>query len=446
MTARPVVVLGAGPAGAVTAAGLARLGEPVVLVGEPRRIAAVEGVSTRVIDALRALDFSRAVGAFEPPSPRRAIWSGLRADANREHLVDRRHLDRALLDDVERLGVEVVRGRITAAVPTPAGHDVHVQQGGNLRVFAARFIVEARGRAAPSAGRPRLRGVETVSLAQVWQGEPGQTGAAVEIAETGLAWMASLRDGRRYLQCFTDADRSVLPPKAALAGFCACRFAGLEAAHAFLQGAEPLGQPLARASTSILNAVLAGDDWIRVGDAAMAVDPLSGNGVFQSLSSALQAPAVIRTLLRSPERAALARDFHHQRIEHLFHRFARIGRDFYAGETRWADAPFWQARSRWPDAEPLHREVTPARVTVARRPVVQDDEIVEADVVVTPDQPLGMWHLNGLPLAAALQAARTLAPGQTPREALAARLDLSAPLSATLADWMRRQGWIEGPI
>ena len=37
MSNEGIVVIGAGPAGAATALGLARLGEPVVLVGEPRR-------------------------------------------------------------------------------------------------------------------------------------------------------------------------------------------------------------------------------------------------------------------------------------------------------------------------------------------------------------------------------------------------------------------------
>jgi len=44
------------------------------------------------------------------------------------------------------------------------------------------------------------------------------------------------------------------------------------------------------------------------------VDPLSGNGIFQSLSSALVAPAVINTLLRQPDSADLARRFY-QRVD-----------------------------------------------------------------------------------------------------------------------------------
>lgn len=443
MTERAIVVLGAGPAGVVTAAGLARLGEAVVLVGEPRRIAAVEGLSARVIEALRGLGFRQAVDTIEAAVPRRVIWNGVPSDANLEQLVDRQRFDRALLADVEALGVAVVRGRVIAIPSTPTGSEVQVVVDGSPRSIAARFIVEARGRTAPAAGRPRLRGPETVALAQLWRGPPASVGVAVESTADGWAWLASLADGRRYLQFVVDADPSALPSKQALTDFCARRFAGLTAGQPFLHGAVPVSEPQARASTAVLNEVVTGEDWIRVGDAAIAVDPLSGNGVFQSLSSALQAPAVIRTMLRSPQRRALARDFHQRRIEQLFHRFARIGRDFYASETRWVDAPFWRARAGWPDAEPLHRQFRPADVTVARRPVVRGDEIIEADVVVTPDQPLGMWHLDGVPLADALTAVRQRAPGRAPADALLGGLGLTPARSATLAEWMQRQGWID---
>ena len=186
---------------------------------------------------------------------------------------------------------------------------------------------------------------------------------------------------------------------------------------------------------------LVGDNWIRVGDAAMAVDPLSGNGLFQALSSSLQAPAVIRTLRRSPEQAPLAQAFHRRRITHLFQRFARIGRDFHASEQQWPEARFWQTRRAWPDAEPLHRPVTPADVDVARRPAVDRGQIVAADVVVTPDQPLGVWHLGGVSLAAALLAVRGH-PRLGARQALIKRLDLPPARAAAVARWMAGQGWI----
>lgn len=446
MAADGIVILGAGPAGAAAAIGLARMGEPVVLVGEPRRFAAVEGVSARVIDALRGLGLEHALKAFAPPSPRRAVWNGAYTEANVESLVDRQRFDRGLLDDLERLGVRVVRGRVSALRSTPGRHELELDTDGGSRSLAADFLVEARGRAAPGGGAPRVRGVETVSLLQYWQGPAGEAGSAVLGVEDGWMWMAALADGRRYMQLTMDVASAVLPPKRALGDYCSARFRAVEAAAPFLRDAQPVGEPHARTSTAVLNETVAGDDWIRIGDAAMAVDPLSGNGIFQALSSALQAPAVVATLRHDAGSAALAQQFHTRRIESLFHRFARIGRDFYAQETRWPQAPFWAARRGWPDAAPLHATVTPESVHVARGPVVCAGRIVEEDVVVTPDQPLGVWHVDGLPVApmlAALRADGARAPDQGRREAmLCTRFGLEPARARALLAWMQARHWL----
>lgn len=441
VAAARIVVLGGGPAGAATAVGLARLGERVVLVGEPRRFAAVEGGSARVVDALRRLGFGGALSAFASPSPRRAMWSGVRAEVNSESLVDRERFDRALLDDAERLGVAVVRARIVDVASAPGGHLVRIEEGGAQRTLDADFIVEARGRAAPAAGLPRVRGVETVSLLQYWRGPAREAGSAVQSCEDGWAWMAALADGRRYLQLTVDVHSAALPPKKKLGAFCAARFRALDAAAPFVRDAEPVGEPHARASTPVLSEIVAGPNWIRVGDAAMAVDPLSGNGIFQALSSALQAPAVVATLLHEPARAELAVRFHQQRIEHLFYRFARIGRDFYEQETRWSSHPFWRARRGWPDSEALHATVAPESLRVVRGPVVRDGRIGEADLVVTPDQPLGVWHLDGIALAPLVRALQR-APERAAEDVMREQGGIDGPRAAKIAAWMRDQGWL----
>jgi hypothetical protein len=230
-----------------------------------------------------------------------------------------------------------------------------------------------------------------------------------------------------------------LPPKRELGDWCRARLEQLEQARPFMAGAEPSGEVYARTSTPVLCEHSAGDNWIRVGDAAMAVDPLSGNGIFQALSSALQAPAVVNTLIRHPERAVLAKQFHEARIEGLFYRFARIGRDFYAQESRWPTNPFWQGRSQWPDQVPLHLDVTPEQVSTGVRPVVQDGLIREAQVVMTPDQPLGIWHLHGLELAPLLDAVRAR-PKDSPTGILAELLGTER--AELLVQWMQQQGWL----
>lgn len=447
MRTKRIVVLGAGPAGVAVAIGLRRAGEDVVLVGEPRRFAAVEGVSARVLGALRKAGFTRAGHCFVPPSQRCVTWDGVSSRANRESLVDRQAFDRAALEDARGAGVRVVIGRILSCVSAVKGYHVVVEHEGARTALEADFIVEARGRAAPGQGSARVRGAETVSLLQYWAGPPAAAaGSAVESCADGWVWMAALPDGRRYLQLTLDVASAALPPKRALGAFCRARFEAIVAAHPFLEDAAPVGEPHARTSTPVLQEAVVGHDWIRVGDAAMAVDPLSGNGIFQALSSALQAPAVIATLVHDPARAALAQRFHQDRIENLFFHFARIGRDFYRMESRWPQVPFWRARRDWPDAQPIHPATSPDAVHVMRRPVVSGGRIIEDEVVVTPDQPLGVWHLDGVCLAPLLKVLRARPPRVSAEQVLRGELDGDVVRAARVVAWMRAQGWLDGEL
>jgi len=425
-----IVVLGAGPAGAATAIGLRRLGHTVTVVSQWRRFAAVEGVSQRVLEGLRHAGLGGALNQAAMPATRQVHWNGQHLQMNQEFLLDRQRFDRALRDDLQRAGVSVVEGRVRDVVHEGC-HQVCLDDG---QVLITDFLVEARGRQAPLAA-DRLRGPETVSLLNVWQASPGAPASAVESLEDGWAWMARLEDGRCYWQATLDA--AGLPGKAGLAEFCAARRASSAlVAELFDESALVPAQVHARSSTAILAGECVGQDWIRVGDAAMAVDPLSGNGIFQSLSSALQAPVVINTLLRRPERAELARQFHQQRIEQLFLRFARIGRDFYGQEQGRAGQPFWARRQGWPDTQPLHQAADWQAVRVERRPVLRDGLVDAAEVVVTPDQPLGVWHLQGVELAPVVREIRSGRPVE------AVLSGLAGEQQRMVRRWLAEQGLV----
>lgn len=424
-----ILILGAGPAGAATAIGLRRLGHAVTVVSEWRRFAAVEGVSQRVLEGLRHAGLGGALNQAATPATRQVRWNGQHLQLNQEYLLDRQAFDRALRQDLQQAGVTVIEGRVREVLGQD-GYQVRLDDGQTLE---AEFLVEARGRQAPLTV-DRLRGPETVSLLNLWQGAPGEPASAVESLADGWAWMARLADGRCYWQITLNAEG--LPGKSALAEYCAERRRRSPLVTELFD-AQALAPATvhARSSTAILAGECVGDDWLRVGDAAMAVDPLSGNGIFQSLSSALQAPAVINTLLRCPQRAALARSFHQQRIEQLFLRFARIGRDFYAQEQARADGVFWARRRQWPDAQPIHGAADWQAVRVESRPVLRDGLVDEAEVVVTADQPLGVWHLQGIELAPVVRGV------QNGFEVAQVLRDSSAEQQRMVRRWLAEQGY-----
>jgi flavin-dependent dehydrogenase len=426
-----ILIFGAGPAGAAVALGLRRLGYAVTLVSEWRRFAALEGVSQRVLEALRGAGLNHALANATLPSQRQVSWNGQQHAQNIEFLLDRPTFDRGLREDLRLAGVEVIEGRILNVQSSAEVHRVELDGGQTL---TADFLVEARGRQAPASGKG-LRGPETVSLLNRWQGASGVTASAVESLEDGWAWMARRDDGQCYWQWTVDVASAGLPGKTQLLDHCRARRQASDFAQAFFAGGQELALQLhARSSTAILAPQVCGDNWIRVGDAAMAVDPLSGNGIFQSLSSALQAPVVINTLLRKPERAALAQRFQRQRVEQLFLRFARIGRDFYADEQRWLDQPFWQARRQWPDAEVAHAQADFAALRIERMPILRDGFVDEAEVVITVDQQLGIWHVQGVELAPLVRRLR-----DEPADQVLAGLTLEQ--GRAVRGWLLAQGF-----
>ena len=426
-----IVILGAGPAGAAVALGLRRMGYAVTLVSEWRRFAALEGVSVRVLEALRGAGLQQALAQAALPSQRQVNWNGQQHAQNVEYLLDRPTFDRGLREDLRLAGVDLVEGRVLSVQTCATGHQIEIDGHESL---VADFLVEARGRQAPTLGKG-LRGPETVSLLNRWQGTPGSTASAVESLADGWAWMARRADGQCYWQWTVDVASAGLPGKAMLLDYCRQKRGESAVARVFFDGEPELDLQLhARSSTAILHPQVCGDNWIRVGDAAMAVDPLSGNGIFQSLSSALQAPTVINTLLCKPERMALARRFHQQRVEQLFLRFARIGRDFYADEQRWLDQPFWQARRQWPDAEIAHAEADFNALRIELAPVLRDGFVDEAEVVITVDQPLGIWHVQGVEVAPLVRRLRS-----EPAEQVLA--GLTTEQGRMVRSWLLAQGF-----
>ncbi|WP_321910133.1 NAD(P)/FAD-dependent oxidoreductase [Paraburkholderia sp. J11-2] len=433
MNAASIVVLGAGPAGSAVARALVGLGYRVQVVSDWRRFDAAEALSARAIEALRRAGLHRAASRGEGPCVRTTLWNGVLQTLDAEFLVDRRVFDAALREDVRGAGVDVIEANVRSLQSTSAGHDLMIETADGPLTLRADFLVEARGRLAPLL-RDATRGPQTVSLLNVWKGCAGAAATAVESLPAGWAWMARLGNGRCYWQLTLDVTNPELPQRDELLAFCERMRHSPLASDFFAGDAANDARLYARSSTATLCGRTGGHNWLRVGDAAMAVDPLAGNGVFQSLTSALQAPAVIHTLLARPERAPLALRFHQQRIEQLFMRFARTGRDVYALEQRWTTQPFWQTRSAWPDDRPARVSADFNELNVGRAPVIDGGMIAEADVVASPDQPLGIWHLCDAALAPVVEALR-----REPAEQVLKSLD--ADQARMIRHWLAMQDY-----
>jgi hypothetical protein len=225
----------------------------------------------------------------------------------------------------------------------------------------------------------------------------GEMGSAAFSFADGWAWLAALPDGRRIVQLVIDGAES--PARADLTAWHAATVASLPQAAGWIAGCAPMGEAEVRDATAIRRSPGVEADRLRIGDAAFAVDPLSGHGVYAAVAWAFAAAAAVNTLAADPTALPAVERFVEDRCAGLFAHAADAGKQFYRTEERWSGRPFWRRRAAWPPA-PLPT----ADRGIRRRAVVVNDRIEERPVLVTPALPRGVLAIDGVELGPLLDS------------------------------------------
>jgi flavin-dependent dehydrogenase len=363
--ASDVAVVGGGPAGAVTALLLARAGRDVVLYEQSRydTLRLGETLPPSINPLLRRLGLWEpfaALGAM--PSYQTASAWGEAEPADRSFIlspygngwhVDRARFDAMLVDAAEQAGVRVLRGVRVGKVSRLDG-SLCVEAG---EPFSAAAIVDATGRTARVAralGASRVQLDRLVCAARVFAigaEPPGDT--FIEAAPDGWWYASPLPDQRRIIALFTDAHEVVRSRLATVDGWTDA-LARTEHVGGLACGV-PCGKIRVTTSASHELEPPVGDDWIAVGDAAFAVDPLSSGGVDFALRSATAAADV----LLGGDRSAYQRQIADEATA-----YRRLRAEIYGWEHRFADAAFWSARRMTVDQPLASRAATSRAVGI----------------------------------------------------------------------------------
>jgi flavin-dependent dehydrogenase len=382
-----VIVLGAGPAGSAVARRLAASGICVALIGMTQR-AGWEGVSdrSRLLLAEEGVEHGRDL--LTGPLVRRGRWAD-RLVEGREWLVERARLASLLRDRAVSAGAEVRVAAVTGVARTSDEWRV-VTRGGDL--LTAPVLIEARGR----RGRAR-RGPLLLAIGQAFRRHPrGVVGTRIEPADFGWCWWVE-RDDELWVQIVARPGRSRPDGWVAAA---ARQIPGLSQA---LNGATPTGEPSACAAHARFGLDRRSGaqepalrPW-RVGDAAVALDPLSGQGIYQALKSAKLVATAILSVLNGGD-AALAERFVIERHEEDFLRGVRVATEFYGQNA--AHGEFWaQTTKAYEVLSVRHGRPRVAGQRIERRPTLIDGRIVEREVIVSRAHPRGVLQVAGVPLA-----------------------------------------------
>jgi flavin-dependent dehydrogenase len=358
-----VLILGAGPAGAVAALNLAptrrvvlveRREQPALRIGE-----SLPPAARRLLSDMDLFD-EFVAQRYTPSYGNRSIWgqtAPLEIDFLRDPDGHGWHLDRARFDMWLR-EMAVARGAILLtpawllAVERDKDWQVRIATSRGEQTVWAAFALDAGGRAAPLGRRIGARRRMDDRLVCRWvhgSGRPIGRGAGltvVEAVQEGWWYTAPVPDGRRVLAFFTDID--LMPTRIGHDVSYLVDFAAATREVASIL-AEAEFRPISCGFTAAHSAVLepcGGAGWLAAGDATMSFDPLSSQGLVHALFTGLAAAEAAHSCLVGDDDAVPRYLLMMNSVQRNYRRH----RDFYyAGETRWPSAPFWQRRQNSKD-------------------------------------------------------------------------------------------------
>jgi flavin-dependent dehydrogenase len=225
--------------------------------------------------------------------------------------------------------------------------DVEIVVDGAVRSLPASIIVDATGRAATFARRQgaRVRALDRqIAVVAFGNGSNGgvtHTRSTVEAAEFGWWYSASLGPARSICMLFTDDD---LLPRGAKFNLCAWWLDQLSRTTQLryrFGASEPSQRLVVRSAKSQHIDVASGTGWLAVGDAAMAFDPLSSQGIANALDHGKRAASSIAAHF-SGDGSSLESFARQLQVEYAAYRTARAL--YYRLEMRWPQSMFWKRR------------------------------------------------------------------------------------------------------
>ncbi len=361
-------------------------------------------------------------------------------------------IERALLDD--RLRAAASDGGTRVIVPATARavrHEacgewlVPVATSAGPLAIKAKFLVDARGKRRHPCiddGAPT-----TVAMSAPWLPcDSTYAETRIEAGRDEWMWGNPLPDGSYATTIFVDSARIAGLRSHGRAALCRDILSRSKLLGGLSKG-RMNGPVEVRDATPRINRDPIGHDFIRVGEAAVAIDPLSSQGIQTALLSAIQGAAAVHTILTAgcdPEPALV---FYRERVQTAAARSRAAAARLYREHP--AVTPFWMRRSiaagsTVPEDRRQATPALPSRLGVARSLRIVDIPVLSGAFIrraralhhVGLEEPVA--YLGGIALAPLVLDM----PGPSTPDEIVRRWSalMPAPAARNIMNWMFEVG------
>ena len=212
-----------------------------------------------------------------------------------------------------------------------------------IQNITAQYVIDASGRQSRFARSLGIRRHIEDQLMACWLTLPNtqqNTMSTITASENGWWYSAVVPNNQRVIAYHTDSDLIDKSEFKTLESFL--KLAGEnEQISELFKGNEDKTQlqgTVSANSTKLLQS--AGPNWAAIGDAALSFDPLSSQGMFNAMASAMQLTTAIRQQGLTTDLSAT----HNYQIDQIWVHYLKHKHLFYRGEGRWKAAEFWKRR------------------------------------------------------------------------------------------------------
>lgn len=94
-------------------------------------------------------------------------------------------------------------------------------------------------------------------------------------------------------------------------------------------------------------AQFSGKQWLAVGEAAVSFDPLASRGIGFALQTAVKAADTLNSLRGEPKNSQQSLQDYSQFLNEQWHIYLNQRPDIFQAENRWPDSPFWARRHQY---------------------------------------------------------------------------------------------------